>query len=368
MLPCPRCHTPLRATKTLAGMVWDCPRNHGRFAQLRVLKGLVHDLPLSQAWKDAHWGETRPGCPCPTCHRAMTEVRIHVAGVEVDVCRLCKSLWLDQGEQQQLPPRTQPVIAEESTDAERAFALVKVKDMQRRYQEGEAIGDGPDETWKRAVGVLGLPVELGAMTPRNRPWVTWAGLLIVAATSLWAMSSGLRSAIDTWGFVPADPWRHGGLTWLSGFFLHGGFWHLLGNLYLWWMVGDNVEDVLGRRRYVLVLLAGMVGGSLLHLIGDPRPHIPCVGASDAISALMAVYALCFPRAQIGLPFFYGVVWLRIPATVVFILWLGLQSLMAWQQVTGFGNVSALAHLGGVIVGVALWWWWIGSQGRRVDDA
>ena len=107
----------------------------------------------------------------------------------------------------------------------------------------------------------------------------------------------------------------------------------------------------------------MIAGSVLHLLGDPRPNIPCVGASHAISALMAVYALSFPRAQIGLPFFYGMVWLRIPATLVFILWLGLQSLMAWQQVAGFGNVSALAHLGGVIVGGGLWWWWIGSQGQ-----
>lgn len=366
MLPCPHCLTALTATRTLAGTAWDCPRGHGRYAMLRVLKGLAHDLPLSQAWKDAHWGEVRPGCKCPSCHRPMVQVRIHVAAIEVDVCRRCQALWLDRGEQQALPPRTTPAPSAESEDARKAFAMVQVKEMRRRHQEGEAIGDGPDDTWKRAVGVLGMPVEIGTMTPRSRPWVTWGALLIVAATSLWAISSGLHDVVRAWGFVPAEPWRHGGLTWVSTLFIHGGFGHLLGNLYFWWLVGDNVEDVLGRRRYLLVILGGMLGGTLLHLLGDPRQQVPCIGASHAISALMAVYALSFPRAQIGLPFFYGVVWLRMPATLAFMLWLGLQSLLAVQQVNGFGHVSALAHLGGVVIGVGLWWWWIGSAGRRDD--
>jgi len=333
---------------------------------LRVLKGLVHDLPVSQAWKDAHWGEARPGCRCPSCHRAMTEVRVHVAGIEVDVCRPCKSIWLDRDEQQQFPPRTTPPPPEDAVDAQRAFAMVQVKELQRRHQEGEAIGDGPDEIWKRAVGVLGMPVEIGAMQPRNHPWVTWIALLVVAGTSIWVMTTGLNAAVKTWGFIPADPWRHGGLTWISGLFIHGGIAHLLGNIYFWWLVGDNVEDVLGRRRYLMVLIAGMIGGSLLHGMGDPRPGIPCVGASDAISALMAVYVCSFPRAQIGLPFFYGVVWLRVPAALAFILWLGLQSLLAWKQVAGFGHVSALAHLGGVLAGLLLWWWWIGSTGKKSE--
>ena len=298
----------------------------------------------------------------------MSEVRIHVAGIEVDVCRRCQALWLDRDEQSRLPPRTTPAPPADTQDARRAVAMTKVGELQRRHQEGEAIGDGPDETWKRAVGVLGLPVEMGAMQPVNRPWVTWSALLVVTCTSLWAMTNGLPGIITSWGFLPGDPWRHGGLTWISSLFIHGGLGHLLGNLYFWWLVGDNVEDVLGRRRYVILLIAGMVGGTLLHLLGDSRPQIPCVGASHAISAVLVVYALSFPRAQIGLPFWYGMVWLRLPAWLAFLLWLGLQSLLAWQQVAGFGNVSALAHLGGVIAGGVLWWWWLGSAGKAHSPA
>jgi membrane associated rhomboid family serine protease len=257
----------------------------------------------------------------------MSEVRGHVAGIEIDVCRRCQSIWLDRDEQKELPPRTTPVPPMDAHEAQRAIAMDKVNESQHRYQHGEAIGDWPEETWKKAVGVIGLPVEIGAMETLRRPWVTWGFLVLVAATSIWAMFNGLEDVVKHWDFIANDPWRMGGLTWISPLFIHAGIGHLLGNLYFWWLAGDNVEDVLGRRRYVVVIFAGMLAGTLFHLLGDPRQMIPCVGASDSISAILAIYALSFPRAQIGLPFWYGIIWLRLPAWLAFLLWMGLQSVL-----------------------------------------
>jgi membrane associated rhomboid family serine protease len=362
MLPCPHCHHALHTTKTLAGNVWDCPAGHGRFAMLRVLKGLVHDVPLSQAWKDAHWSDARPGYRCPSCHQAMSAVRVQYAAIEMEVCRHCQCIWLDREQQLRLPPRITPLPPTNTHKTQQAAAIKRqITESHRRFQQGDAIGDGPDQTWKKVLGILGVPVEIGAMETLRRPWVTWSFLVIVALTSIWAMTNGLGNVVQQWGFIANDPWRMNGLTWVSTLFIHGGIAHLLGNLYFWWLAGDNVEDILGRRRYLVVIFAGMLVGNLFHLLGDPRPEIPCVGASHAISAILAIYALSFPRAQIGLPFWFGTIWLRVPAWLAFLLWMGVQSVLVWQQINGFGNVSALAHLGGVTVGVLLWWWWIGSR-------
>lgn len=336
-------------------------------AMLRVIRGALHHLPITKAWQDACLGTPRQGCACPSCQRDMVEVRIHTGVVEVDICPRCQAFWLDRGEWEKLPSREQSAIATRSIHTRKPTPNPIVAGLKLRKQLGEPIGDDPKEPWKEAIGVLGLPVEIGRMTPSKRPWMTWSFLLIVAAAYWWASSAGLPQIVQEWGFLPESPWRHGGLTWVAALFLHAGIWHLIGNLYFWFLTGDNVEDVLGRTRYLLLILAGAIGGNLLHLVGDPRPGIPCVGASHAISALMAFYVLSFPKAQIGIPFFRGAFWLRLPAWGAFLVWLALQIVLCWRQIGGFGNVSALAHIGGVIVGVVLWWWWIGSQGRQTDD-
>src|SRR5437870_11119967 len=74
----------------------------------------------------------------------------------------------------------------------------------------------------------------------------------------------LEEMIHRFGLIPAQLWRYGGLTWISSFFLHGGFWHLISNLYFLLLVGDNVEDYLGRGRFVLLLTLATLGGDALH--------------------------------------------------------------------------------------------------------
>jgi membrane associated rhomboid family serine protease len=159
--------------------------------------------------------------------------------------------------------------------------------------------------------------------------------------------------IDHWALDNEDLLRRSGLTLVTYFFLHGSWMHLLGNMYYLWFFGDSVEDELGTTNYVITLIAGSVGAALLHAFLQPGGYSLLVGASGGISTLGMIYMLRFPRAKLG--FFLIVGWLRVPAYLLLIIWVVMQVSMAYDQVAGLTQVSALAHLGGALVGLAAWW-------------
>ena len=111
-----------------------------------------------------------------------------------------------------------------------------------------------------------------------------------------------------------------------------------------------MEDDLGPGRFLLLLAAAHLAGSIAHGAFDPRSAMPCVGASAGISGVLAYYALAFPHARIGLLFWFLWRWLRLGAIWMLLLYALLQLLGAWRQVAGASHVSYLAHLGGMGVG------------------
>jgi membrane associated rhomboid family serine protease len=161
----------------------------------------------------------------------------------------------------------------------------------------------------------------------------------------------LAQKIQEWGFIPNQWARHNGMTLGSSFFLHAGWFHLLSNLYFLVIFGDNVEDHLGKLRFLLLLAGAHLAGSFLHAAFDPRGEVPCVGASAGISGVIAYYALLFPRARIGFFFWLLLRWLRVRAVWAFVAFLAVQLLGTWRQIGGASNVSYLAHLGGLAVGM-----------------
>jgi membrane associated rhomboid family serine protease len=112
---------------------------------------------------------------------------------------------------------------------------------------------------------------------------------------------------------------------------------------------------LGYGRFLVLLLLATLAGDCLHAAADPRSTIPCVGASGGISGVLVFYALKFPHARLG--FFWRLRWLHLPAWGALVLWLLWQSVGVLQQVSGIGNVSAIAHLGGAAVGLLFWLKW-----------
>jgi membrane associated rhomboid family serine protease len=235
---------------------------------------------------------------------------------------------------------------------ERQCSSVPSKIRQQARDDDDAA---PDEWWQYIAAVLGMPEELAGEPLQRRPWATWSVALLVTAASGFAFLN-LQPIVERFGLIPAQFGRYGGLTLLTSFFLHAGALHLLGNMYFFLVFGDNVEDFLGKLRFLALLVLSGLAGNALHIIGDPRSLTPCIGASGAISGVIAFYALKFPHARMGYLFRVYMIWrwVRFPAFVMFLFWVGLQVLGAIAQVSGFGSVSSLAHLGGAATGVLFW--------------
>ncbi|HHK60584.1 MAG TPA: rhomboid family intramembrane serine protease [Desulfobacterales bacterium] len=182
-----------------------------------------------------------------------------------------------------------------------------------------------------------------------------------------ALGPGGERLIFQYGFVPArllfspaflgfDPTELP--TLLSYMFLHGGFLHLAGNMWMLWVFGDNVEDAMGHGRYLLFYLACGVVSALAQMAVAPASGIPMVGASGAISGVLGAYFLLYPAARILtlVPIFFFLTTVEVPAFVFLVLWFVLQFLQgaASLRASGAGGgVAWWAHIGGFIAGMAL---------------
>jgi membrane associated rhomboid family serine protease len=141
------------------------------------------------------------------------------------------------------------------------------------------------------------------------------------------------------------------LTLVAALFIHGGLFHLLGNMLFLWVFGNNVEDFLGPLRFVFFYLLCGLGASLVQVMVSPNSRVPMIGASGAIAGVLGAYFLLYPSARVltlvFLFFFIRVV--PIPAAFVLGLWFVLQLLNVGMG----GGVAWFAHIGGFLIGLAL---------------
>jgi len=142
------------------------------------------------------------------------------------------------------------------------------------------------------------------------------------------------------------------LTLLSSMFMHGGWLHLLGNMLFLWIFGDNVEHAVSPIVYLVFYLVAGVVGSLAQIALDPNSLIPSLGASGAISGVLAAYLVLYPTNRVLVFAFYGAFW--VPALVVIGLWAVLQFIGGIGQITvsqQTGGVAYAAHIGGFLAGL-----------------
>jgi membrane associated rhomboid family serine protease len=145
-------------------------------------------------------------------------------------------------------------------------------------------------------------------------------------------------------------------TWVTVFtsmFMHGSFLHLAGNMLFLWIFGNNIEDSMGRPRFVLFYLLGGVAAIAGQTLIDPSSAAPTVGASGAIAAVLGAYALLYPRARVVTVVFIIIFFtiLELPALVVLGLWFLLQVLYGASDMAGSGGVAYFAHIGGFLFGL-----------------
>jgi hypothetical protein len=140
---------------------------------------------------------------------------------------------------------------------------------------------------------------------------------------------------------------------VSFMFLHGGFWHILGNMWSLYIFGDNVEDRLGPIRYALFYLLCGIASGLSHLILNLNSNLPTIGASGAIAGVMGAYFILHPRSKILtlIPIFFIPWFINIPAFVFLGLWFLLQFINAAGSQGAVSGIAWWAHIGGFIFGM-----------------
>ena len=145
------------------------------------------------------------------------------------------------------------------------------------------------------------------------------------------------------------------LNLIFSIFIHGGFLHIGGNMLFLWVFGDNVEDALGKIRYILFYLLCGLAGSLLHILVGVNSRIPAVGASGAISGILGGYAVLYPRARVLalVPLFYFLRIMYLPAFAFIGIWFFYQILYAASFGGAGGGVAWFAHIGGFLFGILL---------------
>jgi len=205
-----------------------------------------------------------------------------------------------------------------------------------------------------------LPVREVRPRPLSRPPVVVYALVALNLVSfIWELglvaTEGKRSLLD-WAFTPhtlSTAPLAAAITIFTSMFLHGGWMHLLGNLWFLWIFGPSVEDVLGPRRFGALYLAGGVAAALAQAMFDPLGTTPMLGASGAIGGVLAAYVSLYPGRRIDTLFFVFV--LPIPALFFVLEWFvmnlfrGLGALSVAQA----GGVAWWAHVGGFIAGLLL---------------
>jgi membrane associated rhomboid family serine protease len=138
-------------------------------------------------------------------------------------------------------------------------------------------------------------------------------------------------------------------TILTSMFLHGGFWHLVGNMWFLWLFGDNVEEALGSVRYFFFYFVVGIVGALAQVFAMPDSRVPMIGASGAIAGALGAYAVLYPRARVATLVMIPLLWpvVQVRAWVFLGLWFVMQFL-----VPGSG-VAWMAHVGGFLAGAGL---------------
>ena len=215
-------------------------------------------------------------------------------------------------------------------------------------------------------------IPIGDVNPTRRiPIVNY--LLIAANIALFIYELSLGARLDAfighWGIRSSEVTALLGgnlrllgpvlIHSLASMFLHGGWLHIGGNMLFLWVFGDNVEDNFGSLAYLLFYLLCGFGAVLAQALLTPTSPVPAIGASGAISGVLAAYLLLYPGAPIrALVFVFVFFWLlRVPAWLMIIVWFAVQLLSSIASVTDAaqmsGGVAYGAHLGGFVAGLAL---------------
>jgi membrane associated rhomboid family serine protease len=216
-----------------------------------------------------------------------------------------------------------------------------------------------------------IPIPISDETRAARtPWATYVLIGINVMAWLYELALGVDAATFGYGAVPAwllhgvrdgavaiprvgvfdvhqlVPWP---LTLVTSMFMHGGWLHIIGNMWFLWIFGDNVEDAMGSLKYLLFYFLCGLAAAAAQVLSSPGSHIPMVGASGAIAGVLGAYLLLYPHARVRCLWilFIIITTVYVPAWLLLGLWFVSQFLLPGE------GVAWMAHVGGFAVGFLL---------------
>lgn len=265
---------------------------------------------------------------CPSCGIKLHRFKL-LSGydVEVDLCKRCDGVWVDHDE------------------LEKVEHSPRIRDALEHLNKKVSV-----KSWLFQM-LLRFPVEYN-LKPHKLPVVTWILVLLNCLIfAVYGVQPSLAAGIfENFASRPADLAQGQELwTLLTATFLHGDFMHLLGNMYFLFVIGDNLEDVLGRWRFLLLYLLSGVSASVISALMNWGSPIASVGASGAIAALFGMYIVWFRFAS--LTFMFVVFQKKLSAVWYFAIWLVLDNIFA--MLMGGRGVDYWAHIGGFVVGLGI---------------
>jgi len=193
------------------------------------------------------------------------------------------------------------------------------------------------------------------------PFVTYALIVVncLVFFGYWGDLSNYRvmsEIYENWALIPARlGYGEGYETLLSSAFLHGGIWHLAGNMLILHIYGDNLEDKMGHGKFLGFYLLCAIAASLVQVMSAPYSDIPVIGASGAVAGVMGGYLLLYPKAKVDVLFIF-IIFFRIfslPAWIILSIWFALQFFNGVSTPADIGGVAYWAHIGGFIAGISL---------------
>ena len=196
----------------------------------------------------------------------------------------------------------------------------------------------------------------------SKPIVTHCIIGVCCFVFLWQFTLPqqlFESAVYNFGVVPTsllgskDSYLPATLTIFTSMFMHGGWMHLIGNMVFLWIYGDNVEDSMGRGKFIIFYLLSGVAAAYTQAMIDPSSEIPMIGASGAIAGVLGAYLLLHPKANVNvlLWIIIFITVIRVPAAIVLGFWIISQFFSLGGS--GEGGVAYFAHIGGFIAGMIL---------------
>ncbi|MEW6026698.1 MAG: rhomboid family intramembrane serine protease [Planctomycetota bacterium] len=279
---------------------------------------------------------------CPKCAAEMRRLNYaYNSNVFIDRCDKCLGFWTDKDELTEIVRYNKghplldglgKALAEQETEMRYTREnLESIRGLMGHGRIGWAF-----------FGPRILP--LGDENPTLiTPFITYA--IIVLNILFFILSFGYlnsREFFSAYGLVPA----HLTITaFITSMFLHGDIFHLAGNLFFFWIFGDNLEESLGAIKFVVFYLCCGIVAGFIHFLSDMNSAVPAIGASGAISGIMGGYLILYPRVRLKMLLMGRI--LYIPAAWYLIFWIILQVLYVS---VGFGGVAWFAHIGGFVSG------------------